>query len=101
MIGHTRIVKSVGVSLCGLYVFSGSDDKLIKLWSLKSFKFIKTLKGHDCGISAVIMSSAGYIISGSKDKSVKLWDIESSRIVKAFSNKQSTLNALDVSRCNR
>lgn len=53
LIGHQSWVKSLSVHPNGRFIFSGSDDKTIKVWDLeslnqvRSIKCIKTLTGHE------------------------------------------------------
>ena len=47
--GHISSVLSVYISPDGKILATGSADKTIKLWNMKSGKEISTLKGHtDC-----------------------------------------------------
>ena len=58
----------------GLYLFSGSNDKTIKIWLIKATSLFCTLVGHD---SEVLCLEIGYegnlLISGSSDKTIKIW----------------------------
>ncbi len=54
---------------------SGSKDKSIKLWNLKTGQEIRSLIGHTDTISSVAFSPDGKTLaSGSADKSIKLWN---------------------------
>jgi WD40 repeat protein len=56
---------------------SGSHDKTIKLWSLKTKEAIATLKGHLSLVYAVAFSPDGQILaSGSADETIKLWNLK-------------------------
>ncbi|KOP26290.1 hypothetical protein AMR41_11360 [Hapalosiphon sp. MRB220] len=56
---------------------SGSHDKTIKLWSLKTKEVIATLKGHLSLVYAVAFSRDAQILaSASADKTIKLWDLK-------------------------
>jgi len=58
---------------------SGSDDKIIKIWSCeKNIKYLKSLVGHTNWIRCVNLSISKKIaVSCGDDKAVKIWDIES------------------------
>lgn len=53
LIGHQLWVKALGVHPNGRFIFSGGDDKTIKIWDLESLNIggkvrcIRTLLGHD------------------------------------------------------
>jgi WD40 repeat protein len=55
---------------------SGSDDKTIKIWDLKTNSLLNTLEGHTDSINSVCFSKDGNILaSGSSDKTIKIWDL--------------------------
>jgi WD40 repeat protein/ABC-type branched-subunit amino acid transport system substrate-binding protein len=59
---------------------SGSTDKTIKLWDVKTGKEIKPLKGHDHWVNSVSFSSDGQTLaSGSEDNTVKIWDVKTGK----------------------
>jgi WD40 repeat protein len=56
-------------------VVSGSYDKTIKVWNLRSGSCSSTLRGHDDWVSTVQIKG-NMVVSGSWDNSIKIWDIE-------------------------
>ena len=75
--GHSDTVRSVAINSDCTYICSGSDDKIIKKWSLQTGELIKTMKGHSNYVNSVAISSDDkFIISGSRDDSVKVWSFE-------------------------
>jgi WD40 repeat protein len=70
-------VFSVTFSPDGRLIASGSWDKTIKLWDVKTGEEIRTLKGHSELCHSVAFSPDGRLIaSGSDDKTIKLWDVK-------------------------
>jgi WD40 repeat protein len=64
-------------SLCMLgddKVIAGSEDKTIKVWNLKTYKCMKTLRGHNDEVKALTSISNVGFASGSKDGCIKIWD---------------------------
>ncbi|ABN64861.2 protein with possible role during mitosis [Scheffersomyces stipitis CBS 6054] len=53
LVGHQSWVKAIAIHPNGRFIFSGSDDKTIKVWDLAnlnvtgSVKCVRTLSGHD------------------------------------------------------
>jgi len=53
---------------------SGSYDKTVKVWSIRTGACRSTLRGHDDWVSG-IQISGNRVVSGSWDASMKVWDI--------------------------
>jgi WD40 repeat protein len=67
--GHSDWVWSVAVSPDSQTIVSGSMDRTIKIWHLKTGKEIRTLQGHLDTVESVVFSTDGQtIVSGSCDK---------------------------------
>jgi WD40 repeat protein len=97
-IGHTGAVNAVSFSSDGRFAISGSDDKTIILWEVKTGLAIKSFIGHTDYVSSVCFSLDGkYIISGSADRSIKLWDINSGLLIRSFNGHKSGITSVKVS----
>ncbi len=87
--GHKASVTSISFSPNSQLIASGSEDKTVKLWDLKSGKDIKTFDKHIDSITYVSFSPDGKVIaSASKDKTVKLWTLNG-RLLKNFKHDAS------------
>ncbi|WP_457564180.1 ADP-ribosylation factor-like protein [Caminibacter sp.] len=76
---HIGSVRSVATF--GDYIVSGSDDRTVKLWSIKEKKLIHTFEGHKAFVNSVAIEG-DYIVSGSSDETVKLWRIKEKRLIR-------------------
>ncbi|MEH1860932.1 MAG: serine/threonine-protein kinase [Nostoc sp.] len=75
--GHSEAVLTLAISPDGQTLASGSKDKIIKVWNLKSGKEILTLIGHSNQVNSVAISPDGQtLVSGSDDKKIKIWNLK-------------------------
>ncbi len=78
--GHEGSVNSLAIDPDVKWVASGSDDKTVKIWDLKTGECRATLDGHTGGVNSVAITPDGkQVVSGSDDKSVRVWDALSGR----------------------
>ena len=75
--GHKDYVRSLGFSLDGILLVSGSNDGTSKLWDVQTGGVVKTLCSHtDWVYSVSILVDNTIVASGSQDKTIHLWDIK-------------------------
>src|SRR5262249_2369931 len=80
--GHSDTVWTVAISPDGKLLASGSKDKTVKVWDVKTQKVLLTLTGHtgDAGSLAFSPTDRNVLASGGcGDRSVKLWDIRTGK----------------------
>jgi len=75
--GHNHYVLSVAFSPDGKTCLSGSGDKTLKLWNVKTGECLRTFIGHNHHIHGVAFSPDGKkCLSGSWDNTLKLWNVQ-------------------------
>ncbi|KAL1932895.1 hypothetical protein VTP01DRAFT_8573 [Rhizomucor pusillus] len=70
-----RYIRSVSFSPDGVYLATGAEDKLIRIWDIAKGKVTRVLRGHEQDIYSLEFSHNGrLLVSGSGDRSVRIWD---------------------------
>jgi WD40 repeat protein len=64
-------------------IISGSRDRTIRIWDMKTLKCIKSLSGHSGSVLCLRYDSE-YIYSGSSDCTIKIWDLKSFELAKTL-----------------
>jgi WD40 repeat protein len=96
--GHSERVNTVAINSIGTILVSGSDDKNIKIWDIKSGDLLRTLEGHTSRINAVSLSADNQIlVSGSADQKVILWNPITGSKQKTLAGHSDWVNAVVIS----
>ena len=81
----------------GEHFVTGSYDKTVKLFDLRTQQLTKTFAGHDASVSSAIFNPHGnLVISGSKDKTIKFWDILSGVCIKTLSEQMGEVTSVQM-----
>jgi WD40 repeat protein len=104
--GHEGWVHSVATSPDGTWMASGSKDKTVKIWDLKTGACRTTLEGHTDEIRCVAITPDGKrILSGANDGTIRIWDVQRGRqdnILRGWQGIVLSLSVLAVERsCSR
>ena len=77
--GHTNVIRSIAFSSNSQTLFSGGNDKTIRIWNLQK----RNLQSHfsESGEWIVIASAPNgkTLVSGSSDKTIKIWNLENGK----------------------
>ena len=81
----------------GEHFVTGSYDKTVKLFDLRTQQLTKTFTGHDASVSSAIFNPHGnLVISCSKDKTIKFWDILSGVCIKTLSEQMGEVTSVQI-----
>ncbi len=75
--GHTASINAIVYDNSTQSLYTGSDDNLIKVWSLNNglFSYFKNFSGHSDRVITLIIYNKNYLISGSADSLIKVWSL--------------------------
>ena len=81
--GHTAGVLAVAITPDGQRLLSGSADKSVRLWDLKTGEELTRFDGHSASVGGLAITPDGKLaVSGSMDRTLRIWDLCSGRLVK-------------------
>jgi WD40 repeat protein len=96
--GHTNGVWSVAFSPDGTLLASGSVDRTVKVWDVRTGAIVRNLEGHSNWVRCVAFSPDGTLLaSASYDSSVKLWDARTGELVLTLEGHTSGVWSVDFS----
>jgi WD40 repeat protein len=95
---HNGPIFSLAISPDGNTFVSGSEDRTIKRWNLKTGKLLHTFFGHLGSVVSVAISSTGNtLVSGSHDKTVRVWDVETGTLISTLTGGEKWVKAVAIS----
>ncbi|KAM6558873.1 hypothetical protein CsatA_028112 [Cannabis sativa] len=72
--GHRTAVYCAIFDRSGRYVITGSDDRLVKIWSMETALCLASCRGHEGDITDLAVSSNNVLVaSGSNDFVIRVW----------------------------
>jgi WD40 repeat protein len=95
LVGHTEYVRALAVGLDGK-VYSGSNDKTVRVWHGEDGTHLHTLVGHTRWVSSLAVGLDGKVYSGSSDKTIRVWSGDDGTHLQTLVGHTSWLCALAV-----
>lgn len=77
--GHSGAVVSVLLMPDGEHIVSGSQDGILKIWSLKNRACIRTMKALDPVLGLAVTPNGSHILSGHGDGRLRIWEPNSGK----------------------
>jgi WD40 repeat protein len=95
---YTKTVTSVAFSPDEQTLASGSWDKTIKLWDLRTGRLIRTLTGHSNWVWSVAISPNGQtLVSSSSDGTIKLWNLRTGQLIRTLTEIKDGASSFAIS----
>jgi len=70
---HADDIHSMMLAMDETTVITGSRDKTVKIWDVRSGKCLRTLEGHENTIWSMALTLDGKVITGSSDHTIRIW----------------------------
>jgi WD40 repeat protein len=98
--GHSGNIRALAFSPDGKYLATGSSDKTIKIWEVKSGLCERTIDGTSERISSVVFCpDRNCVISGSIP--IKLWDFQTGKCVQSFDEYKHSPGSMAISKSGK
>ncbi len=95
--GHTDSVNAIAITPDDKQVISGSSDKTLKVWNLKTGEIERSLAGHFDSVNAIaITPDSKWVISGSSDKTLIVWNQETGRKERTLIGHTDSVNTIAI-----
>jgi WD40 repeat protein/GTPase SAR1 family protein len=93
LVGHRDSVRSVAVLPDGQRALSGSDDRIMRLWDLKTGVQLCRFAAYSQVLSVAVLPSGKQALSGCDNGELALWDLSTGAQVNSFySNRRGVLS---------
>ena len=70
--GHTSWVECLAIA--GRKLYSGSEDRTIRIWDTDTYEHIATLRGHTNWVRCLAVVGSK-LYSGSYDRTIRVWSL--------------------------
>ena len=96
---YSKCVTSICVSPDEEFLSYGSEEKIIRILSLREKQIVATLKGHLDSVKAIEFSpDSKRLASGSCDGTIKVWDLKKMREEFTLRGHSKTVNCISFSK---
>lgn len=95
ILGHLSSVYCVSFDRTGAYIFTGADDRLVKIWSAADGRLLTTLRGHEEEITDMTVDyDNSMLATASCDKVIRVWCLKSTAPLAILSSHSGTITGL-------
>ncbi|KAN0019044.1 hypothetical protein ACTFIU_002246 [Dictyostelium citrinum] len=74
-------------------LYTGCNDKTVKVWDMRSYECVKTLSGHTRAIKSVC-AMGNLLFSGSNDQQIYVWNLATGTILTNFQGHEGWVKTL-------
>lgn len=100
--GHLAPVYCTCFDQTGQFIFTGADDNLIKIWCARTFKLLRTLRGHTGEICDMSVNYENRLLaSAGTDKIIRIWDLKSTKLLECLSSHHAVITSVRFAPYNK
>lgn len=94
--GHFDEVLCVRFSDDGKFLISSGKDRLVKVWSGKTFELVHVFKGHRDSVTGLaVQKDHNVLFSVSADRAVNVWNLNEMLLMNTLYGHQRSITAVD------
>lgn len=102
VMGHLAPTYCVCFDHTGQFIFTGSDDDLIKIWCAQTNRLLRTLRGHKGHVCDMSVNYENRLLaSAGLDKIIRIWDLKSTKLLECLSSHHAMITSVKFSPYNR
>ncbi|XWS38951.1 hypothetical protein CRYUN_Cryun18bG0007700 [Craigia yunnanensis] len=96
--GHRNAVYCAIFDRSGRYVITGSDDRLVKIWSMETAYCLASCRGHEGDITDLAVSSNNFMVaSSSNDCIIRVWHLPDGQPISVLRGHTGAVTAIAFS----
>ncbi|XP_009384423.2 uncharacterized protein LOC103971976 isoform X2 [Musa acuminata AAA Group] len=96
--GHQNAVYCATFDRLGRYVITGSDDRLVKIWSTETAFCLASCRGHEGDITDLAVSSNNAVVASSaNDSIIRVWHLPDGHPISVLKGHTGAVTALAFS----
>ncbi|KAK8489689.1 hypothetical protein V6N13_032049 [Hibiscus sabdariffa] len=96
--GHRNAVYCAIFDRSGRYVITGSDDRLVKIWSMETAYCLASCRGHEGDITDLAVSSNNFMVaSASNDCIIRVWHLPDGQPISVLKGHTGAVTAIAFS----
>ncbi|XP_039025713.1 LOW QUALITY PROTEIN: bromodomain and WD repeat-containing protein 3-like [Hibiscus syriacus] len=96
--GHRNAVYCAIFDRSGRYVITGSDDRLVKIWSMETAYCLASCRGHEGDITDLAVNSNNFIVaSASNDCIIRVWHLPDGQPISVLRGHTGAVTAIAFS----
>ncbi|KAF9618196.1 hypothetical protein IFM89_000665 [Coptis chinensis] len=96
--GHRNAVYCAIFDQSGRHVITGSDDRLVKIWSMETAFCLASCRGHEGDITDLAVSSNNFLVaSASNDFTIRVWHLPDGAPISVLRGHMGSVTAIAFS----